>query len=114
MSCRRRYFETLGIPVLDGRRFDETDTHTSRPVVVINDRLASRFFSGSAVGRHLTDSHGVVLEIVGVVRSGVNSRVNEPSDAARLLPAVAGDTRSPVADRPGGHEAGPSGRRREA
>jgi predicted permease len=73
------YFDTLGIPVLDGRGFDETDTRTSRPVVVINDRLVSRFFSGSAVGRHLTDSHGVVLEIVGVVRAGVNLTVNEPS-----------------------------------
>ncbi len=72
------YFETLGIPVLDGRAFDRTDAPTSRPVVVVNDTLARRFFNGSAVGRHLTDSGGAVLEIIGVVRSGVNTSVTEP------------------------------------
>jgi predicted permease len=69
------YFETLGIRVLEGRTFDRTDTASSRPVVVVNDALASRFFKGSSVGRHLTDSHKTVLEIIGVVRSGAHLTV---------------------------------------
>jgi predicted permease len=72
------YFETLGIPLLEGRTFDRTDTEKSRRVVVVNDTLARRFFSGSAVGRTLTDSAGTSLEILGVVRSGKNTSVTEP------------------------------------
>jgi predicted permease len=72
------YFETLGIPVLNGRAFDRTDTTSSRPVVVINDTLASRFFKGSPVGRHLTDSRKTVVEIIGVVRSGAHLTVGGP------------------------------------
>ena len=48
-------------------------------MVIVNEALASRFFRGSAVGRHLTESRGGVLEIVGVVRSGAHLSVNEPS-----------------------------------
>ena len=74
-----RYFETMGITLLDGRTFDASDTAAGRRVVIVNESLASRFFKGSAVGRHLTESRGAVLEIVGVVRSGAHLSVNEPS-----------------------------------
>jgi predicted permease len=73
------YFATLGIAVLDGRSFDETDETGSRRVIIVNDGLARRFFSGSPVGHHLTDSKGTVLEIVGVVRSGAHLTIGDPS-----------------------------------
>jgi len=73
------YFETLGIPVLAGRTFDMTDVANGPPVVVVNDAVASRFFKGSAIGRHLVDSRGTVLEIVGVVKSGAQLSVNDVS-----------------------------------
>lgn len=39
-----RYFETMGIPVLEGRGFDDRDRADSEPVVVINERLAEEIF----------------------------------------------------------------------
>ena len=41
-----RYFRTLDIPLLSGREFDERDQQTSRPVVIINERLAKLFWPG--------------------------------------------------------------------
>lgn len=45
------HFATLRIPLLDGRDFDARDTATSRPVVVLNQTLARRWFGArSPVG----------------------------------------------------------------
>src|SRR5262245_24753604 len=64
------YFATMGIAVVAGRSLSSSDVEAGQPVVVVNDRLARRFFDGAAVGRHLIDSGGTVLAIVGVVKSG--------------------------------------------
>jgi putative ABC transport system permease protein len=37
------YFETLGLRVVRGRRFDETDQQGSLPVAIVNETLARRF-----------------------------------------------------------------------
>jgi putative ABC transport system permease protein len=64
------YFETMGIGVEAGRSFTTADVEKAAPVVVVNGMLARRFFGGAAVGRHLKDSAGRELEIVGVVQTG--------------------------------------------
>ena len=38
------YLQTLGIPVLSGREFTEDDGRASRPVVIVNERLAQTFW----------------------------------------------------------------------
>jgi putative ABC transport system permease protein len=65
------YFSTLGIPVMQGRDFGAQDKTGSPGVVVVNEELAQRYFSGQrAVGKRLrTDSEGPYLEIIGVVRT---------------------------------------------
>ncbi|HUI44265.1 MAG TPA: ABC transporter permease [Terriglobia bacterium] len=65
------YFRTMGIPVLRGRDFDEHDTATSRPVAVVNDRLARQFFpNDDPIGhRYRDDYDGKWRTIVGVVGS---------------------------------------------
>ena len=84
------YFRTLGLAVLEGRGFTEDDREGSTPVVIINHRLAEKFFPASdPLGKRLlvselvpgrNDPSGpVALEIVGVVNDVKNSRVNEPS-----------------------------------
>ena len=108
------YFDTLGIPVLDGRAFDGTDTRTSRPVVVVNDRVGSRFFSGSPVGRHLTDSHGTVLRDRRRRARRGQSEPERTCRAAGLLSSRASLTHAPVAHRPRRFEAVAPGRRCEA
>jgi hypothetical protein len=48
------YFETLGIPLLDGRTFDERDRQGSLPVVVVDRWLAERYWPGeSALGKRI-------------------------------------------------------------
>jgi hypothetical protein len=39
------YFRTLQIPILRGRGFSAEDTAASQPVVIINEALASHYFS---------------------------------------------------------------------
>ena len=68
------YFETMGIPLLHGRVFKETDKFDSLPVVIVNERFAQKFFPGqNVVGKHIQPGWGVgndkpkMREIVGVV-----------------------------------------------
>ena len=67
----RDYFSTLGIPLLRGRWFDQTDTADSH-VTVISDAMARRHFSGeNPIGKRLREtmgaSAGPYMQIVGVV-----------------------------------------------
>jgi predicted permease len=68
------YFKTMGIPVRNGRVFDQTDQTESTPVVIVNERFASKFFPGqSVIGKRIkpgfaADNKGEKMrEIVGVV-----------------------------------------------
>ncbi len=65
------YFKTLGIPLLEGRAFAETDTDTGPPVAVISQSLARRAWPGqSAIGRQITTpsiANGMGITVIGVV-----------------------------------------------
>ncbi|MGI8821196.1 MAG: ABC transporter permease [Chthoniobacterales bacterium] len=68
------YFQTMGIPVRQGRAFAETDRYESAPVVIVNERFAAKFFPGqNVVGKRImpgfaADESGEKMrEIVGVV-----------------------------------------------
>ena len=67
-----RYFETIGMPVIQGRSIGEQDTASSIKAVVVNQALANHFFpKGDALGHTFTvDDPSVKGEwqIVGVVR----------------------------------------------
>jgi putative ABC transport system permease protein len=65
------YFQTLGVAVLSGREFGESDKHGSRPVVIVNERLAQTFWpqqDPTGKGIRLPDSGKPVAEVIGVVR----------------------------------------------
>ncbi len=47
------YFETLRIPLRQGRVLNSEDHEGSAPVVVVNETMARRFFPGGALGRQL-------------------------------------------------------------
>jgi len=48
------FFAALGVPMLQGRDFNDLDTGSSEPVVVISQTLAQRMWPGeNAVGRHV-------------------------------------------------------------
>lgn len=66
------YFETLGMGIRQGRDFDSRDTKGAKPVVVVNETFAARYFEAeSPLGYHIGFGGGpnVIpdMEIVGVV-----------------------------------------------
>jgi putative ABC transport system permease protein len=61
------YFAAMGIPLLSGRTFTRQDVEGARPVVIINERMASTFWPAkNPVGSQLV-RNGVAREIVAVV-----------------------------------------------
>jgi hypothetical protein len=66
-----RYFETLGISLVSGRDFSQTDTADALPVAIVNETLAGRLWPGvDPIGQRLrdTDAKAPWREVVGVVR----------------------------------------------
>ena len=64
------YFRTMGIPILQGREFIDTDTVASPGVIVINEAMAHKFWpKGNPVGQaiRLGGSNGPRLTVAGVV-----------------------------------------------
>ena len=50
------YFQTLGIPLLSGRDFDENDLQRSQSVVIIDQAMATRLFPGQdPLGKQIHD-----------------------------------------------------------
>ena len=78
------YFEALGVPILEGRPFDDAiDTSGAPRVAVVNEALARRFWpGGSAIGRRIrpagADSSRPTFEIVGVARNYKVRFLQEP------------------------------------
>jgi putative ABC transport system permease protein len=67
-----RYFSAMGIPLLGGRLFNESDSSSSAPVALISEALAKRYFPNEdPLGRYLRfgfPANGVVSrEVVGIV-----------------------------------------------
>ena len=63
-----RYFETLGVGLLDGREFDDRDRPETPRVAIVNETLARRFWPRARpIGESLLVD-GAPHEIVGVVQ----------------------------------------------
>lgn len=78
MSSTPGYYNTFKIPILRGRDFNDQDTGSSTPVVLINQALAKRFFPNeNPVGKQIVIGHGV------------GPQFEEP---ARVIVGVVGDT----------------------
>ncbi len=88
------YFETLGIPLLEGRTLNQFDTADSQRVVVVNDTLARRHWPNeSALGKRLKqgwpESEGDRFpwrEIVGVVGSAKQHALDRDARAETYIP----------------------------
>ena len=76
------YFDTLQIPVLEGRTFTDRDSPDAQHVVAINQTFARKFFhAANPVGRYLNKN----LLIVGIVADTVGSSAGRlTTDAAPL------------------------------
>jgi putative ABC transport system permease protein len=98
------YFETMKIPLVEGRTLDDHDGEDAPRASVINETMARRYFpDGSAVGRVIQNPHGrsTVVGVVADVRSeGLAAEPKKqvylpmrqsPSAAMTLVARTAGD-----------------------
>jgi len=84
------YFETLRIPLLHGRVFDENDRQTTAKVAVINEAMAKQFWPDQdAVGKrfHFFGETDLRL-VVGVVKDTVVDQIGEPPQPLAYLPVT--------------------------
>ena len=83
------YFGTMGIPILAGRGFLDSDRKDTPPVAVVNQHVANHYWpKGDAVGKrfHLGSATGPLIEIVGVARNSKYVFVAEPPKDFVYLP----------------------------
>jgi len=84
-SVGSEYFKTMGIPILEGRGISAQDTVDSRPVAVINQTMAERYWSGqNPIGK--TFNFGKTWEVVGVIKDGKYDALNEAPQPYFCLP----------------------------
>jgi predicted permease len=88
------YFQTLGTPLVAGRRFSRDDTLSSPRVAIVNETFTTTFFAGrSPVGRSFQVESGPgeppqSYEIVGVVKDSVYRDLREPRPPQAFLSAL--------------------------
>jgi putative ABC transport system permease protein len=69
-SVSQRYFETMGMRIIAGRNFEDTENERTPRIVIVNHALATKFFGGrDPVGQRITvQGNGTNLfSVVGVV-----------------------------------------------
>jgi len=82
------YFQAVGVSFLRGRDFSATDRAGARPVVIVNETMARRFWPGQdAIGRRFQfygdESY---REVVGIVRTSNYVTVGEQPQACAFIP----------------------------
>ena len=85
------YFRTMGIPLLDGRNFTESDDAERPPVAIISTILAKNHFPDrSPIGQRIlvddTDGDPRQVEIVGIAGPVKQTNLETPAKADIYLP----------------------------
>jgi macrolide transport system ATP-binding/permease protein len=84
----RDYFETTGVVMEKGRPFTEIDGPASRPVVIVNQKLAQDYWpGGDALGKRIqVPGEQQMREVVGVARTANYSSWGEPPQRCVYVP----------------------------
>jgi putative ABC transport system permease protein len=96
-TVSRRYFETLRVPIVEGRAFDENDVPGSEPAVVVSQAFASRYLPDeSPLGRRvrLGPEGSPWRTIVGVAADVMNAEIGEPPRPQAYVPFEQQPTRT--------------------
>ena len=81
-----RYFDAMGIPLVLGRLFSETDDERSTKVAVLNQTLANMLWPGEPpVARRVTFG-GETIEVIGLVRDIKGRNLFEAAGPMLYLP----------------------------
>ncbi len=83
-----RYFETLGIHLVDGRYFDDRDGASSPPVVIVNETMAHTYWGNeSAIGHRVKPGfEGEWRTVIGVVGDTKNAGLDRPTGSELYFP----------------------------
>jgi len=92
-SINSTYFETLRVPLLRGRAFNESDNPTAPPVVIINQTMADRFWPnqnplGKSFSLKTATGPPKTLQVVGVAANGKYLFVAEDPTPFFYVPLV--------------------------
>ena len=83
------YFRTMHIPLKSGRLFTERDGKNSKPVMLINDTFARKYFPNeNPIGQRVQigrREEGPPREIIGVVGTAKHENLAEPDEAEYYL-----------------------------
>ncbi|MGA8026288.1 MAG: ABC transporter permease [Bryobacteraceae bacterium] len=93
-----QYFQTMHIPILQGRAFQESDTASSTPVAIVSETVARAWWSGKSpigdrivVGEYEGRQFPEVLEqprqVIGVAADVKNLAINEANPTTVYVPA---------------------------
>jgi len=84
------YFAAMAIPVTRGRAFTDADTVSGRPVVIINQAMANKYWpQGNPIGQHVrldVESGAASREIVGVVGDVRSASIGTPPVPETFVP----------------------------
>src|SRR6516165_7511903 len=74
-----RYFETLHIPILEGREFTPDDDEKAPSVLIVDQTAARRYWPGQdPLGKNLrVVGYSTLFTVIGVVRNSTHTFVNE-------------------------------------
>jgi putative ABC transport system permease protein len=96
-SVDENYFETIGLPLVNGQLFSAADVDTARKVIVVNRKLVHDFFGDSdPIGRtikfNLFDNlpnspRDAYFQIIGVVGDAKNDGFERPVEPEAFLPS---------------------------
>jgi putative ABC transport system permease protein len=88
-----RYFETMKIPLLRGRWFDERDQRKAQPVMIVSQSFAQKYFPGEdPVGKRVQPGasdgpgDGPWREIIGVVGDVRQADLGTPPEPMYYIP----------------------------
>ena len=96
LTISAHYFDALGIPLVEGRRFRTSDTHGSEPVVIVNQQIARDYFKQqNPIGQHIRigavmgpEFEDGMRQIVGVVGDTKQEGLDAPAPEILYLPAA--------------------------
>jgi putative ABC transport system permease protein len=82
------YFRTLGVAVRRGRDFNATDRRETRPVAIVNDTMAAKYWPHrDAIGRRLQfEGESAPREIVGIVKTTKYQTLGESPQSCVFVP----------------------------
>jgi putative ABC transport system permease protein len=83
------YFRTVGLPLFEGRDFDDRDAATKEKLGILSETAARLYFPGRpAVGQLLRDDDASSIRIIGVVRDAKYQSMRDPAPQTIYYPAL--------------------------